>query len=193
MSTSLPLCDLKQPHAASLALRGSLGFSMAKRAAGLLLAAITLTATPAFAVDGCLVLLCFAAPSWRAIPQCVPVIRQLLRDLARGRVFPHCGMAGAGNSGTHEWAQAPGNCPPQYVHYVERPNGVIPVCEFDGAVAVNLRSDFWSRTWWSLNGDSVTEFSPEAKRQLSTWDPRFDEDYARWLSMQPPPNECPGC
>lgn len=30
---------------------------------------------PARAVDGCLVLLCFAAPSWRAIPQCVPPIR----------------------------------------------------------------------------------------------------------------------
>ncbi|RZA15171.1 MAG: hypothetical protein EOP02_25220, partial [Proteobacteria bacterium] len=35
--------------------------------------------------DGCVVLLCLAAPSWRAIPQCVPPIRQLFRDLARGR------------------------------------------------------------------------------------------------------------
>lgn len=69
---------------------------------------------PARAVEGCLVLLCFAAPNWRAIPQCVPPIRQVLLDLARGRAFPTCGMAGAGNSAAHAWASAPGNCPPQY-------------------------------------------------------------------------------
>ena len=51
-----------------------------------LVAAMLSTATvPAMALDGCLVLLCLAAPSWRAIPQCVPPIRQLLRDLALGR------------------------------------------------------------------------------------------------------------
>ena len=30
--------------------------------------------TPARAVDGCKVLLCLAAPSWRSIPECVPTI-----------------------------------------------------------------------------------------------------------------------
>ena len=43
---------------------------------------------PAQAADGCQVLLCFAAPNWRAIPQCVPTINQVLRDLALGRGFP---------------------------------------------------------------------------------------------------------
>jgi len=33
-----------------------------------------LTTTASHAVDGCLVLLCFATPNWRAIPQCVPPI-----------------------------------------------------------------------------------------------------------------------
>lgn len=64
------------------------------------LAGLAFTA-PAHAVDGCLVLLCFAAPNWRAIPACVPPIRQVLRDLARGKPFPTCVMAGAANSAHH--------------------------------------------------------------------------------------------
>ena len=47
------------------------------------LAVLTAFTSEARAVDGCLVLLCFAAPSWRSIPQCVPPINQVLRDLAR--------------------------------------------------------------------------------------------------------------
>lgn len=152
----------------------------------------TAASSSAFAVDGCLVLLCFAAPSWRAVPQCVPVIRQVLRDLARGRVFPHCGMSGLGNSATHESASAPDNCPPQYIRYLERPNGVVPICKFSGAVVIKVRDDLWSRTWWAFDGDSVTAFSWEAKQQLGQWDPRFDEDYARWLATQPV-SECSGC
>jgi hypothetical protein len=40
-----------------------------------------LAATLTSAVDGCLVLLCFAAPNWKSVPQCVPPIRKVLRDL----------------------------------------------------------------------------------------------------------------
>src|SRR5690349_12084032 len=69
---------------------------------------------PARAVDGCLVLLCFAAPSWGAIAQCVAPITQVLRDLARGKPFPTCGMAGAGNSAGNAWSSAPTFCPLQY-------------------------------------------------------------------------------
>ncbi len=67
----------------------------------------------AHAVDGCVVLLCLAAPSWRNISECVPPVRQLLRDLARGRPFPSCAVGGAGNTSSHAWASAPGNCPQQ--------------------------------------------------------------------------------
>ena len=59
------------------------------------------TALPAHAVAGCLVLLCFAAPRWQAIAQCVPPIREALRDLARGRAFSTCAMSGPDNSATH--------------------------------------------------------------------------------------------
>jgi hypothetical protein len=43
---------------------------------------------PVAAVDGCLVLLCFAAPNWRAIAQCVPPIRDVLRCRRRFKSEP---------------------------------------------------------------------------------------------------------
>ena len=66
--------DPSNPHAK----RGSASKAIVSRstvmhAAGLWLAAlIALVPTPARAVDGCLVLLCLAAPSWRAIPREAP-------------------------------------------------------------------------------------------------------------------------
>jgi hypothetical protein len=154
---------------------------------GAAMAALTLTAAPARAADGCLVLLCFAAPSWRSIPQCVPPIRQVLRDLARGRPFPSCAMAGAGNSASHAWASAPGYCPPQYTRVFEGESGPIYACDYSGAVSVSINGTPFARTWWSMAGDSVTEFSPAAKTQLGAWDTRFEDDYAVWLASLPPP------
>ena len=139
------------------------------------------------AVDGCLVLLCFAAPSWRSIPQCVPPIRQVLRDLARGKPFPTCGMAGAGNSASHTWASAPGYCPPQYTRVFEGESGPIYTCDYAGAVTVNINGAPFTRTWWNAGGDTVTEFTPAAKAQLGTWDTKFDDDYAAWFAALPPP------
>lgn len=141
----------------------------------------------AHAVDGCLVLLCFAAPNWRSIPQCVPPIRQVLRDLARGKPFPTCAMAGAGNSASHAWASAPGYCPPQYTRVFDGESGPIYSCDYTGAVSVSINGAPFARTWWTMAGDSVTEFSPAAKAQLGTWDTRFDDDYAAWLAALPPP------
>jgi len=155
--------------------------------AGLFLAAATIVPMPAAAVDGCLVLLCFAAPSWRAIPQCVPPITQVLRDLARGRVFPSCGMSGPANSASHQWASAPGNCPPQYTRVVDGESAPIYSCDYNGAVTVSIDGTLWSRTWWSMAGDSVTEYTPAAKAKAGTWDTRFDDDYATWLASLPPP------
>jgi hypothetical protein len=138
------------------------------------------------AADGCLVLLCFAAPSWRAIPQCVPPIREVLRDLARGRPFPSCAMAGAGNTAHHAWAGAPGYCPPQYTRVYEGERGPLYACDFNGAVSVSINGTPFARTWWRMGGDTVTEFSPAAKAQLGAWDTRFDDDYALWLAAQAP-------
>ena len=150
-------------------------------------AALLSTSLPATAVDGCQVLLCLAAPSWREIPQCVPTITQLLRDLARGKPFPACAMAGSGNTASHAWASAPGNCPPQYTQLVDDHKGPRYYCDYDGAVSVTVNGTLFARTWWTMDGNTVTEFSPAAKAQLGQWDTRFDDDYAAWLATQPTP------
>ena len=160
-------------------------------AASALALASLAAAPPAQAADGCVVLLCLAAPNWRSIPQCVPPIRKVLRDLARGRSFPTCAMSGAGNSAGNLSAQAPGNCPPQYTRvYQDEGGGIVYECDYAGAVSVNVDGRLFSRTWWNYLGESVTEFSDSAKAQLGTWDTRFDDDYARWKawqeSIQPP-------
>ena len=149
---------------------------------------------PALAVDGCKVLLCLAAPSWRSIPECVPTINQLHRDLARGKPFPICSMAGAGNSANNDWASAPANCPPQYTRVFDGESGPIYSCDYAGAVTVSINGAPFTRTWWSIGGDTVTEFTPAAKVQLGTWDRKFDDDYAAWLAAQPAPTQsCSSC
>ncbi len=141
--------------------------------------------SPAYAVDGCQVLLCLAAPSWKSIPQCVPPIRQLIRDLARGKPFPTCAMGGTGSAATHSWASAPSFCPPQYTLVSEGPRGLTYTCNYDGAISVSVDNVPFARTWWSISGDSVTEFSPTAKLQLGAWDTRFDDELTAWLTLQP--------
>jgi hypothetical protein len=156
------------------------------RCAALVLAfaALSGASTAARAVDGCLVLLCFAAPNWRSIAQCVPPIRQVLRDLARGRSFPTCDLAGSGNSASHAWAIAPSYCPPQYTRSYDDVDGRHYYCDYTGAVSVSVNGAPFARTWWTMSGDTATEFSPEAKTQLGTWDTRYDDDYAAWLATQ---------
>ena len=156
--------------------------------ATLIVAASLASAMPARAVDGCLVLLCLAAPNWRSVPECVPPVRQVLRDLARGRPFPTCAMAGAGNAAANAWASAPGNCPPQYTRMQQSESGPVYFCDYTGAVSVSINGAPFARTWWAIAGDTVTEFSPAAKAQLGTWDVRFDDDYAKWLAALPPPS-----
>jgi hypothetical protein len=171
----------------------SLPPSSRRWAATLLAAALALPGV-ARAVDGCLVLLCFAAPSWRAIPECVPPITEVLRDLALGRAFPTCAMSGAGNSAVHQWAVAPHFCPPQYTRVTDSEVSPIYTCDYVGAVSVQIEGGDWTRTWWSMSGDSVTEYTPVAKKLLGTWDPRFDNDYAAWQASQPTPAPpCEGC
>ena len=144
-----------------------------------------LAPTAAHAADGCLVLLCFAAPSWKSIPQCVPPIRQVLRDLARGKAFPTCGMSGTGNSARHAWARAPGNCPHQYTRVRETESGPIYTCDYTGAITVSIDGKPFTRTWWDMGGDTVTDFSPVAKSQIGSWDTKYDDDRAAWQRSRP--------
>lgn len=153
----------------------------------LLLAALLGLSRPASALDGCMVMLCLAAPSWREIPMCVPTMHDLNKHLARGRRFPTCADAGAGNTAGNEWASAPDFCPPQYTRRIDGESGSTYTCDFAGAVTVNVNGQPFTRTWWNAVGDTVTEFSAAAKAQLGTWDPKFDDDYAAWFAALPPP------
>lgn len=168
-------------HGIGYARQASAALALAAAAAG------TTAPLPARAVDGCLVLLCLAAPSWRAIPECVPPVRQLFRNLARGKPFPTCNMSGSGNKANHAWARAPAFCPPHYTRVLESESTPVYQCDYSGAISVSIDGAPFSRTWWSFDGESVTEFSPAAKARLGTWDTRFDDDYARWLATVPPP------
>lgn len=169
----------REPQAKPVTMRAVIGAALAT--------ALVMMSAPARAVDGCVVLLCLAAPSWRSISQCVPPVTQVLRDLARGKPFPTCAMAGPGNSSTHDWASAPAFCPPQYTRVFDGPNGPVYSCDYSGAISVTVQGAPFARTWWSVSGDAVTEFTPAAKAQLGTWDSRFDADYAAWLAAQPTP------
>jgi len=97
-------------------------------------------------------------------------------------------MAGAANSAGNAWASIPDNCPPQYTLEIGGDWGSTYVCMYTGVISVAVDGALFSRTWWSLSGDTVTEFTPAAKLRLGTWDPRFDDDYAAWLpKAQPTP------
>ncbi len=165
-------------------------------AGGLAICAGTIASAPAKAqaVDGCKVLLCLAAPNWRQVQECVPTIHQLHRRLARGRPFPSCAMAGAGNSANNTWANAPTYCPPQYTRAYVVESAPIYACDYSGNVTVTVNGTPFTHTWWSMEGDTVTEFTPAAKAQLGTWDTKFDDDYALWLASLPPPAPpCDSC
>jgi hypothetical protein len=166
--------------------RSWIAASLKSAAFGGLIAAAALLCAPALALDGCLVLLCLAAPSWSSILQCVAPVRQALEGLAHGRPFPSCSMAGAGNQGSHRWSTPPDFCPSQYTHADPLESGIRYTCDYDGAIEVDIGGALWSRTWWRMSGATVTDFSAAAKAQLGAWDTRFDDDYAAWLALQPP-------
>lgn len=152
----------------------------------LLAVGLSLFGPSAHAADGCKVLLCLAAPSWRDISDCKPPVEETMHNLALGHPFPSCSMSGEGNTAVHQWATAPSYCPPQYAHAVETESGTFYLCDYAGAITVIVNGAPWSRTWWAFNLDSVTEFSQAAKLQLGTWSTRFDDEYAAWLASNPP-------
>jgi hypothetical protein len=146
---------------------------------------LLIASTTAAAVDGCQVLLCLAG-SWRSIQQCVPPVVRVLKDLARGKAFPKCDLGGSGNSASHAWAIAPGNCPPQYTRWYDTESTRIYGCDYAGAITVTIDGSPFTRTWWNMAGDSVTEYTPAAKQRLGSWDTRFDDDLAIWIASIPP-------
>lgn len=179
------MSDMQTLVAPATVAKGSRAVSRAAAVASVF-CSLALTAPPAAAVDGCLALLCFAAPNWRGIQQCVPPVIQVLRDLARGKPFPSCNMSGAGNSAANTWSSAPSFCPPQYTRAYDTESSTVYTCDYAGAISVSIDGVLFTRTWWNMGGDSVTEYTPAAKIRLGSWDTRFDDDYATWLATIPP-------
>jgi hypothetical protein len=111
--------------------------------------------------------------------------------MVRGREFPSCAFAGPGNSARNDGASAPSDCPPQYTRFTETESGRVLTCDYTGVISTSINGQLFTRTWWSLTGGTVTEFSATAKSQLGRWNTRFDDDYAAWLAAQPAPTPPP--
>ena len=139
---------------------------------------------PAYAVDGCKLLLCMAG-NWQSISQCTPTVRQALRDVARGRGWPTCSMGG--NSASGNQYVAPEQCPEQYITNAGTDESGRPIysCPFSGVIHVAVEGRPWSRTWWSPSGDSVIEWLPASRAAFANssdaMDDRFDRDHAAWV------------
>lgn len=77
----------------SMTIKSSL--KLALKASGACLA-LTLS-SQAFASDfGCKALLCFAGG--KGVSECQPTIKKVIRDMAKGKGFPHCSLVGGGSS-----------------------------------------------------------------------------------------------
>lgn len=147
----------------------------------------TFAITSAYAADGCKFLLCIAGP-WASISQCVPTVREVLRDLARGRAFPNCSMAGAGNSANNAWVDHTA-CPSMYRHY-DSDSGMYMGCSYQGRISVYVNDGVWSQVFWNMGGDTTTWYSDTARASLTQQpgslplDDRFGGDLEGWNSAQ---------
>lgn len=108
----------------------------------------------------CEVLLCMANPAGpMAAGACVPPIKKLWKELARGHAFPTCSL-GAGSNQTyvkHEQA-SPRNCLPAYQYWGGPDNNVL-MCDLGGVVTAVVDGKMTSRIWWRSETETVTEYS----------------------------------
>lgn len=98
----------------------------------------------------CEVLLCMSNPKGAmAVAPCVPPIKKLFRELAKGHAFPTCFMGGGGNGtgATHRFADA-NYCPSDYLTPPQF-DGDTWHCALSGAVTVSVNGKPTSRVWWS--------------------------------------------
>ena len=115
-------------------------FAATRRVLGKLLILVGLAFTlqgQAHASDyGCKVLLCLANPNGpTAVSECVPPITQLRKDLAKGKSFPTCDMAGS------SYAQ------PGTSYYDPCPSGTAALSQ--GVSAIQASSIPQNNWWWA--------------------------------------------
>lgn len=141
---------------------------------------------PAAAADGCQVMLCLAG-NWRAIGECVDPVRQVLRDMLKGKPFPTCSLVG-GSGSTINVGLTRETCPPFYSRF-NGESGAWEGCEFSGLIEVrSTGGTLWSEVFWNFGGETSTRYSAEAKAQLGAEiDPTYDRDAAAYTPPAPPP------
>jgi hypothetical protein len=138
---------------------------------------------PAYAVDGCKVMLCITA-NWKNISQCRPDVEQAIHDVERGRGWPSCNDA---NGAVYQRATE-ATCPAFYSRYNPE-NGAWASCQFDAILSVKVNNVPWSDMFWTIGGTATsTHYYAPARAALGdSIDPRFDLDAAAWVPPPPAP------
>lgn len=130
---------------------------------------------------GCEVLLCLSNPAGpTAVTQCVPPIKKLWRELAKGRAFPTCMMNNSNSSSAQNTWSNENNCPPQYIRYQQNDSGT-PYCLYSGVITTITNGQVVMQTWWS-SSDSVTQYF--GAPQTHSNDQRFDREQSAWQIEQ---------
>lgn len=129
-------------------------------------------AAPAYAVDGCRVLMCMAA-NWRDISECRPDVERALRDVARGKGWPECSFSGSGGdqaiptTGTRQYATMPNACPEYFKVWflVETENAFVWdwYCSFTGYLDTYIEGRHWVRWYFDMYGNSLPEWDTAAR------------------------------
>jgi hypothetical protein len=117
---------------------------------------------------GCQVLLCLANPGGPTkVAECVPPIKKLLKDLAKGKAFPSCKFSDSsgqetGTSSQHFAVNKSASkrfCHPDYLVPAEDRRDAY--CLMKGAITVTVNGAKTQRIWWNNSGESITESSFE--------------------------------
>jgi hypothetical protein len=120
--------------------------------------------TVAQAADGCKFLLCMGAPNPMGIAECASTVRDVMRDLAKGKSLPSCALAGSSeNGGTGS-----------YVNYYRAPK--IPPCPMGmGYGSDNVRYHQGKRTTNDFIGGAMSNVYQEEYGSANS--PRYRKAY----------------
>ena len=139
---------------------------------------------PAASSDlGCQFMMCIAG-NWRAVAECHPPVKTVLRGLARGRPIPACPMQGDG--GTHAINQSTSivGCPSIYTVWDDH-----PTCIYPGVISITVNQQHWGKVYWDGTGNTKSHWSEAAKRLLGQGDD-YEQDVAAWNKTIS--RNCPG-
>lgn len=157
--------------------------SMAAMSAACLAGIISvIVPSTAYAADGCKFLLCIAGP-WRSIGECVSTVKEVLRDIAKGRGIPSCSMSGSGNTATNNWVYNEQSCPVMYRMYGEYG---YQGCQYPGQISIQVEGQPWSTVYWDMAGNTSTFWTDKARTAMNSTptptpiDLTYDNDYAAY-------------